>query len=105
MKNKLKDIACIAGILASIIILIWLTGCSTSKVTLPDGTEIIHQPVFQRSAADQIEFYYKSEDPNGPNYTVWVGLNGSKRSVNPGKLSIIEPRTGINATLTAGETE
>lgn len=87
------------------LILLCTSGCSTTKVIFPDGTEILHQPLFLKTSADVVDFFFERSEPNGLNYTLWIILNDPNRSVNPGTLKIEEPYTKINATLTAGESK
>ena len=101
MTTKTKVILEVTATLVLLFLALWAIGCSTSKVILPDGTVILHQPVFLKTTAAVVDFYYESEDPNGVSYLVWLVVNDPNRSVNPGQLTIIEPRTGINATVTA----
>jgi hypothetical protein len=96
MKITRKDIVIFIAELAICTLALILAGCCTSKVTLPDGTEFIHQPFLFQSTANKVEFHY--EDPN---CVMWVIANDPNRSVSPGKLNIIEPRTGITAGLEA----
>jgi hypothetical protein len=85
-----------------LVVALWVfTGCSTSKVVLPDGAVILHQVLFMETTAEVVDFYYESIDPNGVSYIVWLEMNDPNRSVNPGKLSVTEIHTGLNATLIA----
>ena len=109
MKTKIKDIAYISGIITAIIILLWfvgiLTGCSTTKWKFPDGSEFLHQPFWFQAKAKKVDCYYERTDPNGTGYVFWLIVDDPNRSVNPGRLKLIEPRTKIEGTLTAGETK
>jgi len=58
-----------------------LSGCTTDKITLPDGTEILHQKLFYVGTAKRAEFYY--EDPNT---VIWIIADDPNSRVNPGRL-------------------
>ena len=76
--------------------LLFVSGCSNTKITLPTGTEILTQRVFIEAQAERAELYYEDED-----YVVWIIVNDPNTKVNEGKLLIREPRTGIEVGLEA----
>ncbi len=78
-----------------LILLIFLFGCTTDKVTLPNGTEIIHQKLFYWGSANRVEFEFKDDDT-----TVTIILESPSSKVNPGRFIIKEPKTGIEVGIT-----
>jgi hypothetical protein len=92
--NKLRDIAIITAAALALWVTLLITGCTTDKVTLPNGTEIIHQKLFYWGSASRVEFILKDIAT-----TVTIILENPSSKVNPGKLIIKEPKTGIEAGL------
>ena len=101
MRYSLFEILLILGLITAIAVTLFCNGCSTTKCTFPDGTEFLHQPLWFESTAKKVDFYYESIDPNGIGYAFWLIVDDPNRSVNPGRLKLTEPKTGINATLKA----
>lgn len=102
MTEKTKGIIFEIILIILLILALWsIAGCSSSKMIFPDKSILLHQSVFQEATADKYDVYYEHVYPDGSYYVLWVVINDPNRSVNPGQFTIIEPRTGINATITA----
>ena len=90
MKNITQILIAWALIVLCILLMILIWGCTNHKITLPNGTVILRQTVFTENSARRYEFRYKD-----PNTAISIIVNDPNSRVNPGRLNITEPRTGI----------
>jgi hypothetical protein len=102
MKKLIVDIIFALLIAAAIIVVfgtvIVTSGCIKWKVPVSNGKSIVHERWWSDASADKVDFFFQD-----PNVTVWIVVNDPCSSVNPGRLIITEPRTGINASFEAGK--
>jgi hypothetical protein len=80
-------ILCIIGVIA---------GCSKLKIPVSDGRYIVYEKGLIKTSAEKVVLYYKD-----PNTTVLIVINDPNSQVNPGRIRIVEPRTGIAGEIIA----
>lgn len=73
-----------------------LSGCTKFKIPVSGGKYITYEKGWIEASAERVDFYY--EDPN---VTVWLVVNDPNSSVNAGRLSIKEPKSGVELGMEA----
>ncbi len=79
MKNLLITLIWLGVLLLTV----WLVGCTTDVLLLPNGIEVRHNRGVTDAKAKRVEIYY--EDPNT---VLWIIVNDPNSRVHPAKLIV-----------------